>query len=210
MLFRIGEELERAFSLPNAPSSAHAMAVAGWQWNRHGLARPVFYRVTNRGAGSAFWIERGPRRWGWESGKVFHDCTPDLRSELPQGFLHDLFTSDSLEAAQDIMVSAVRSVAEGRPGTVGRDCIGVVMPAPAARRISVTYLPEATRLARLQMSKRAVDFPAAFAPWILTPTFLLRPAVFTGSWQVEDSSGWTIEVCAPDVPEGGYQVLARQ
>jgi len=178
---RLAEALDRDFATMSAAKRAAGIAIqiVGFQWRqRRPMPRgemPIVWHLGNTGKDSERTIiDRKPRYWGWEKRECAIQCI-GYREKDPARLL-DEWARDRARAAvgtevDDIeaaMVDIVRHASDFSHGTIGRECISVLL----------SLTPDGTRVRYFT----ELAEPAAFTPWVLIPgAGILAPSLSWGN-----------------------------
>lgn len=160
---RLAENIPAEFSTMPAEKRAAGldMQVAGFKFRQRKPRGdvPILWRIANSGsAGARSDVGLLPRYWGWERGEYRVQAIGNLNG-IPHTRLHRWIqreftrrnlTIDDLEAE---IVAIIREASGESNGTIGRDCISVLLHTPDAYT-RVRYFSDAAT-------------PAAFTPWVL-------------------------------------------
>jgi hypothetical protein len=187
---------------------APQIVMAGWQEGRR-VWRPVLWIVEYCETKAAYVIDRTPRYGWWERGGRYLAVIPDhssLRNEADLGALEQ-HSRISPEAAEKLLVSAVRSVAQ-RDTTVGPHCMSVFLPPPTANFVRTRYLPLTEGRAVLHNNQHHIEVPAGVSPWVIGPQVIAPPSVIVGSGHQISVGTFNVVTEAPDVPPGSGVIAA--
>ena len=162
---RLAENIQAGFRTMSAEKRAAGldMQVAGFKFRQRKPRGdvPILWRIVNNGsAGARSAVGLLPRYWGWERGEYRVQAVGNLKGD-PHTLLHRWIcgeltrrnlTIDDVEAE---IVAIIRKASDNSNGTIGLDCISVLL------RSTDTYT-------RVRYFSDAAT-PAAFTPWVLVP-----------------------------------------
>jgi hypothetical protein len=165
---RLAQRLQDDFSTMAADKRDGGLTIqlVGWQWQqgRPYTERPIRWLIwigDENGATTS--IDRLPRHWGWEDNGYHLESIGDLRTDPTATMKRWLdqrntngppFTIDDVEAA---MVDTIWAASSNSSGTIGRDCISVLLKLSDANA-RVRYFPASVN----------PEHPV-FTPWIVIP-----------------------------------------
>jgi hypothetical protein len=162
---RLAEKIPAEFSTMSAQKRASGldMQVAGFKFRQRKprVDVPILWRIVNSGsAGARSDVRLIPRYWGWERGQYRVQAIGNLNGNphtmlhrwISGELIHRNLTIDDVEAE---IVAIIRKASDKSNGTIGRDCISVLLRSPDGYT-RVRYFSDAAT-------------PAAFTPWVLVP-----------------------------------------
>lgn len=163
---RLAERLQDDFSTMAADKRGGGLAiqVVGWQWKRGRpyTERPILWRIwIGAEDGASTSIYRLPRHWGWEDNKYQLESMGDLQSNPTVTMKRWLdqrnedgppLTIDEVEVA---IVETVRAASDISGGSIGRNCISILLKLSDADA-RVRYFPPTCKLLYIPSSRRGL------------------------------------------------------
>jgi hypothetical protein len=150
------------------------------------------------------------RRWGWESGRNCLFRASGRSYKVAQALLQNRLSSidiGSKAEAAAALIDVLRSLPPQDP-TVGKDClVNTVQRTPP--HVHIKYEPYDVRQVSVAFTGRTVTVPAAFTPWIITPSSLTAPQVIAGPGFTHQAGMFEFAVEGPDT-EGGLWIMSSQ
>lgn len=206
---RLAERLQADFSTMAHERRAGGLAIqmAGWQWQqgRPYTERPILWRIwIGDEDGASASIDRLPRHWGWADNQYHLEAMGDRRSNptnLMKRWLDQRntqgppFTIDDVEGA---MVETIRTASDNSGGSIGRNCICVLLRLSDANA-RVRYFPDSVN-----------PLYPVFTPWIVAPgAGSMAPTVFLGGLPTANLHGLEVifERIGPATDPTGYGAM---
>lgn len=212
-LTRIQKGLEQVFRSKRLTKNARRMpfelAVAGWQWNRRGQARPTIAVVGKEKGKSSVTIARLPRAEGW-LGRGIGCPTSHLTSSDIESMKEDMGKANSPNEVKMVGVNGIRRVSN-RTSVVGPDCMSVFIHPPGLGRVDITYFPRQDwqmELGAAGSKANTTWTPAIFSPWVIGRGALQGPMAQSGGWTLQLDQ-FAVYMDGPKVkekPSGGKNV----
>ena len=174
--------LESAVPVKVAPKVE--LLIAGWRWGRRKRPqRPQPFVAALYWNGNSMATMIPPRYWWFKRGR------DEALGALPKANMGRVRLQEVMKQVnqcstdvemRDVLARTVRETSVENP-TVGKDCMSVMIPPPHRRCVEVEYLP----------ADQATPRGVAYSPWVITPSYIHRPSVLFGGWEIH-SEGWTI------------------
>jgi hypothetical protein len=154
----------------------------GMRWNS--LRKPVWptmIRISWNRAQGRYLMAMSKRRWGWESGRSYQFAAAGWSEAAARRAMRiGLRTTDLGDKDQAVatLIDILRSLPP-EDNTVGKDCLVTTIQREPPH-VHIKY--EAYDISQVQVAVKGqiVSLPAAFSPWILTPTSLAAPQAISG------------------------------
>jgi len=182
---------------PRDRSAIIEFLIIGSQWDRrNGRTRPVLCKISNVERRNDFKSYYFPRYRIPPSGLRGAATGIDVQKA------HDFMWSDfanrnemDVAACIDLMVEAVREVANRHPNQVGRDVMAVDLDCMTAE-VTISFRPDAEQGALL--AEGATRSPIAFTPYVIAPGGVASPALSSNALYFPPSG---IDVCFDGGPK---------
>ena len=206
---RLAQRLQEDFSTmaANKRDGGLAIQVVGWQWQQRppNSERPIRWLISiGDESGATTSIDRLPRHWGWENNQYHFEAMGDRRSnpkDMMKRWLDQRnnegqpFTIDDVEGA---MVDTIRTASDKSGGSIGRNCISVLLRLSDANA-RVRYFPDSVK-----------PLYPVFTPWIIAPgAGSMAPTVFLGGLPTVNLHGLEVifERIGPATDPPGYGAM---
>jgi hypothetical protein len=176
------------------------ITLIGLRWHREkNIAFPCFGYIRWNVKAGAFRCCISKRYWGWES-RTRHAHVMALgRSEKrAQQLLIDRASGADLSdpmVVEKIMTEIIRRVADD-DASVGRDCMSILLKRTPPH-IHIQYRPYALDKIPLALQGKPMQVPAAFSPWIATPSITSPPLIIVGQGWSFAAGDFTVQVDSP-------------
>jgi hypothetical protein len=205
---------QRARTTPVLRRVGIEIAAVGWQWNAKrspSLMRNVLW-VLHAGSGKLQWQQSVPRHSPERKTTFRMVATGDwaLAAEDWRVLLEQVGAAGhDHESVERLLVEAIRRASELRPGTIGRDCMTVLLRPWQFPQARVRFDPDATH--HDVVFGEAVE--VAYSPWMIAPDAIHRPAILIGGLSCEQGL-LTYSMEAPPAPtdqrfQGAFQAQVR-
>ncbi len=187
---------ERHFERFNGEVSA-----VGWQWSAKrspALVRNVLW-VLHNGSGQLRWEQIVPRHLPERKTvfRIFRVGDWPLSGEHWRRLVHQVGTAGAdWQKVEELLIAAIQEASELRPGTIGRDCMSILLRPWLFPNVRVRFMPAAPDLWRA--GGQAVE--VAYSPWLVAPDAILEPMVQIGGLSCEQGL-LTYAMESPPVPE---------
>jgi len=200
-LWLLQKAIERQPCLARGPFE---LTIAGWRFFRRGRIAPVCLTIEAVG-GKA--LRKGDLRfaprYGTRGAFVGQHFDPVKIEQACDAHPQRERLSFDAEIGAEVLVATIRDVAKGCT-SVGSDVMVVQIPAPIRRRVVVIrYFADPSRPPAL-FGAGPAQVPAAFFPWVITPTFIRAPTIAAGDAGTLSSCGWEFEFRAVGLPAAAY------
>lgn len=186
---RIAECVD-GFIGPKSPFGLE-VGLTGIKRGKRGRVEPLLWEVKKR-PGTSLVVDRGEQTpFDWRRSFALQ-CLGDADSALVRRAVQTIkeLQVEGLnrrDAVTEVLVDTLVRTAEGRPSTVGGDCMVVrLWRERGSPVVDAEYRPRKLHLVTARVPGSEFSFPAAYAPWFISQTFVASPAVVRGD------GGWTI------------------
>ena len=177
----LGTELSSRGS--DRPGSFQVVA-AGWQWKTEGKmwnlarSRPIMWMLDHLGAPAYMRASYMPRDWGWERNRLHLSAVPrsNISDQRGKDLINKLAQTGRANESEDLVVDCLREISRENV-VVGPHVMLTTIPHPLrSRMVHTRYVPSE------QNTEEAG--PAAFTPWVLTPSTVVAPTMFSEELEV--------------------------
>lgn len=162
------------------------VAAVGWQWQRKrrkARARDVLW-VLHSGSGQLRWDQLVPRPLEQQR-QVFRMVPtgdwPLGNEEWKQLLVQVGQAGPNWELVENLLIAAIRRASEVKPGTIGGNCMSVLLRPAGYPNALIRFVPKSPYLG----SAFGQQVEVAFSPWLVAPDAILSPSASVGGMSTE-------------------------